>query len=76
MLPLQTSPKEYFACGLGTDEPYYRLLSPHDQVAQDVPLNEILCKENFVFIKKYNDSPACVTPETKQNLIERGWARG
>lgn len=31
------------------------------------------CKENLVLIKKYNGDPACVKPETREKLIERGW---
>jgi len=31
------------------------------------------CKENLVLIKKYNGAPACVKPETREKLIERGW---
>ena len=33
------------------------------------------CKETFVKIFKYDDSPACVKPETAEKLIERGWAK-
>ncbi|MGQ0791936.1 MAG: hypothetical protein ACT4NJ_06915 [Nitrosopumilaceae archaeon] len=35
---------------------------------------EILCKPELVLITKYNGSPACVKPETREKLIERGWA--
>jgi hypothetical protein len=31
------------------------------------------CKENLVLITKYNGAPACVKPETREKLIERGW---
>ena len=33
------------------------------------------CKETFVKIFKYDDSPACVKPKTAEKLIERGWAK-
>lgn len=33
----------------------------------------IKCKENLVLVQKYDESPACVKPETKIKLIERGW---
>ena len=38
-------------------------------------LDEITCKDMFVKIFKYDDSPACVKPKTAEKLIERGWAR-
>jgi uncharacterized Zn finger protein len=34
------------------------------------------CKENLVLITKYNGAPACVKPETREKLIERGWTLG
>ncbi len=40
-----------------------------------IPFNEISCKETFVKIYKYDNSPACVKPQTAQKLIERGWAK-
>ena len=36
---------------------------------------ELRCNEGFLLIQKYNGSPACVKPETKQHLIDRGWAK-
>jgi uncharacterized Zn finger protein len=35
---------------------------------------EISCKPELVLITKYDDSPACVKPQTREKLIERGWA--
>ena len=49
--------------------------SPSNQFNSGVPLNEIQCKENLVLIQKYDGTPACVSPETKQKLTERGWAK-
>ncbi len=52
------------------------LLSPLKQFRSGVSLDDIHCKENLVLIMKSStDSPACVTPDTKQKLIERGWAK-
>lgn len=50
-------------------------LSPLKQFEIGILDNEIQCKESLIFITKYDGSPACVTPETKQKLIERGWAK-
>jgi len=35
---------------------------------------EISCKPELVLITKYNGAPACVKPQTREKLIERGWA--
>lgn len=36
---------------------------------------EIPCRNNFILILKYDDSPACVNHETKPKLIQRGWMK-
>jgi hypothetical protein len=38
-------------------------------------LVEIVCKEGFVKVFKYNGSPACVKPKTAEKLQERGWTK-
>lgn len=49
--------------------------SPLMQLKQGIPLDSIQCKEGLELIfKSSNGFPACVKPETKQKLIERGWA--
>jgi len=35
---------------------------------------EISCKPELVLITKYDGSPACVKPQTREKLILRGWA--
>jgi len=51
-------------------------LRPLHQFKAGVESNDIQCKDNFgVVIKTSDGSSACVTPETKQKLIERGWAK-
>lgn len=48
---------------------------PLKQSKSGIPFNEIQCKEGLELILKSSDgSPGCVKPETKQKLIERGWA--
>ena len=32
------------------------------------------CKSGLVMVTKYNGNPACVKPQTREKLIERGWA--
>ncbi len=46
------------------------ILPPLKQVKIGV---EISCKLELVLITKYDGSPACVKPETREKLIERGW---
>ena len=36
--------------------------------------NEIICENGFILIiKKSENFPACVKPDTAQKLVERGW---
>jgi len=46
---------------------------PLKQINSGIPYNEIKCKESMILLQKYDGSPVCVTPETKQKLVERGW---
>lgn len=46
---------------------------PLKQFHSGISFNEIQCKDSLVLIQKYDDTPACVKPTTKQKLIKRGW---
>ena len=46
---------------------------PLKQIALGVSPEQVNCKEGLVLIIKYNNSPACVKPETAIKLEERGW---
>lgn len=49
-------------------------LSPLKQLQFGVKSDDVICKEGFALaIKATTGSPACVTPETKIKLLERGW---
>ena len=50
-----------------------KLLSPKKQVSQGIDPVEVKCNEGLVLIIKHNDSPACVRPNTAENLEERSW---
>ena len=50
-------------------------LSPLKQFKSGISLDDIQCKNNLVLIQKHDGSPVCVTSETKQKLIERGWTK-
>src|SRR3989304_5521992 len=48
---------------------------PLKQFRSGIPSAEIKCKEGFdLVIKVSSGSPACVKPQSKQKLLERGWA--
>jgi len=52
------------------------ILSPIKQLNSGILPLDIECKKELILIFKISDdSPACVKPETKEKLIERGWAR-
>lgn len=48
--------------------------SPYAQLRQGVEPQDIRCKNDLILITKHDGTPACVFPETKTKLIERGWA--
>lgn len=43
------------------------------QYKMGLKFENLKCKENFILIQKYNGLPACVNPDTRKKLIERGW---
>lgn len=51
-----------------------KTLSDNEKNYLEQPI-EIVCKEGFVKIFKYDGSPVCVKPKTAEKLLERGWAR-
>lgn len=51
------------------------IISPLKQFKSGILAENVQCKEGLqLVIKAKDDSPACVKPETKLKLIERGWA--
>lgn len=52
------------------DHPY---LSPLMQIKGGTLAENIHCNPNLVLVIKYDGSPACVNPETKEKLVKRGW---
>ena len=49
--------------------------SPLKQFKYGLSVDEIQCIGSLILVVKNNDSPACVTLETKTKLIERGWIK-
>ncbi|AFS82605.1 cupredoxin domain-containing protein [Candidatus Nitrosopumilus sediminis] len=50
-------------------------ISPLKQFQSGISFDEIQCRETLVLVQKNDGSPACVTPETKIKLVERGWIK-
>jgi len=50
-------------------------MTPKDQLLIGIEPENIECKYGLELIQKYDGSPACVKPETKTKLIERGWGK-
>jgi hypothetical protein len=66
--------KNYVGVSLDrTVYPVTWIFSPIKQFNSGVPFDEIYCKTGLMLIQKHDGSPACVTEQTKQKLIERGW---
>ncbi|WP_246282159.1 hypothetical protein [Nitrosopumilus ureiphilus] len=53
---------------------YDYIISPLKQFKSGIPIDEIQCKESLTLVARYDGSPVCVNPETKEKLLERGWA--
>lgn len=47
--------------------------SPFKQLRLGIEPQDINCKSGLFLIQKHDGTPACVSPETKQELIKRGW---
>lgn len=60
--------------GVYVDQFFADSFPPLKQIKAGMKLDELFCKSNFVLLLKHDGSPACVKPETKIKLIERGWA--
>jgi hypothetical protein len=63
------------ACEKKHEPPFSYLLSPLKQFNYGIPPEQVSCKEGLeIAIKKSNWQPLCLTPDTKEKLIQRGWA--
>jgi len=49
------------------------ILPPLKLFKNKIPIDEINCKSNLVLVKKINDTPACVKPDSIDPLMKRGW---
>ena len=50
-------------------------LPPRMQIKQGVASSDVICNDGLELVFKNSDSsPSCVTPDTAEKLIKRGWA--
>jgi len=59
-----------------TGEKTYSIIdSPLKQFKEGTPASKVVCSQGFqLIIKREDDSPACVQPDTANILIKHGWA--
>ena len=51
------------------------IMSPLVQVRSGISAHDVKCVDGYSLVIKAEDgSPACVTPQTAQKLVQRGWA--
>ena len=48
-------------------------ISPLKQFHSGILVEEIQCKDGLVLIQRHNGYPACIKPESKEKLTDRGW---
>ncbi len=65
------SPAQY--CGIVEGYMDRKYLAPLDQTDHGISPKSIKCNDDLVLVIKYTNSPACVKPETKEKLEQRGW---
>ena len=71
----QISPYSFSALNFNPNEDF--LLPPLQLYRAGISSNDIVCKDNLeLVLKASNNSPACVTSNTKTKLVERGWTLG
>lgn len=56
-------------------DPIINSLRPLHQIKAGVKSTDIFCKPWLSLVFKSNNFPACVTPETAEKLIQRGWEK-
>lgn len=71
---LEILPSDYVVTLAITKTDQVQVPSPLQQFKSGIAIDKIQCKDNLqLVIKASNSSPACVKPETREKLVERGW---
>ena len=69
-----TSPIEFSDVDIVRNISEYVVLSPLKQFKSGIAIEEIKCRDSLVTVLKYDGSPACVTYQTGEALVEHRWA--
>ena len=48
-------------------------ITPLKQIKEGILAKDVKCKDHLILILKYDGSPACVMPKTKEKLLQREW---
>jgi len=48
-------------------------ITPLKQFKYGISFDKIECRDDLVLVQKYDNSPACVKPETVSEIFERNW---
>ena len=69
------NPQDYsFSIGFLKPGSSTEIISPLKQSEIGIHYSDVLCNQGLeLAVKSHDTSPVCVTPESKQKLIERGW---
>ncbi|MCV0367747.1 MAG: hypothetical protein K5798_10865 [Nitrosopumilus sp.] len=54
---------------------YGEIIPPLKQFQSGIVFDEIECRDDLILVQKYDRTPACVAPETKEKLSDRDWAK-
>ncbi|MEE8181396.1 MAG: serpin family protein, partial [Nitrosopumilaceae archaeon] len=49
------------------------IASPKHQLESGILPDDIQCRDNRILVLRPNGNPACLTPQTAEKLMERGW---
>ena len=49
------------------------IASPKHQLESGILPDDIQCRDNRILVIRTNGNPACLTPQTAEKLMERGW---
>jgi len=49
------------------------VLRPLQQIKANIAPSDVQCKESLQLVIGHSGKPACVTPQTAETLVERGW---
>lgn len=73
-VPIPDVTRTTYCCLISNYTGHVVILSPLKQFKSGIKADDIKCNNGLsLVIKAEDDSPACITPQTAQKLVERGW---